>query len=64
MQKKASPKNGKPSKKRFKNVILRIDGAVAMIQFNRPDKKNAMSPDLHRDMHKALDDIEKRNGIK
>lgn len=48
----------------FKNVILTIDGAAATVQFNRPHKKNAMSPDLHRDMAKAFDEIEKQGGNK
>ncbi len=48
----------------FKNVILTIDGAAATVQFNRPHKKNAMSPDLHRDMAKAFDEIEKQGDNK
>ena len=31
--------------KKFENVNLNIDDAVASVQLNRPDKKNAMSPD-------------------
>ena len=50
--------------KKFENVNLTIDDALASIQLNRPDKKNAMSPDLHRDMHSALDEIEKQGGVK
>ena len=51
-------------KKDFENVLLTIEDAVATIVLNRPAKKNAMSPDLHDDMHSALDKIEKQDGIK
>ncbi len=48
----------------YENVNLTIDGAAATVQFNRPHKKNAMSPALHRDMAQAFDEIEKQGGIK
>ena len=32
-----------------------IDG-IAWVRFNRPEKRNAMSPQLHFDMNEALDD--------
>ena len=53
-----------PETTEYKNVILTIDGAAATVQFNRPHKKNAMSPDLHRDMARAFDEIEKQGGNK
>lgn len=51
-------------KKDFENVLLTIEDAVARIVLNRPHKKNAMSPDLHDDMHSALDEIERQDGVK
>jgi feruloyl-CoA hydratase/lyase len=45
-------------------VNLEIDGPTATIYFNRPEKKNAMSPQLHLDMTKALDTIEETGGVK
>ncbi|RKT87203.1 trans-feruloyl-CoA hydratase / vanillin synthase [Saccharopolyspora antimicrobica] len=45
-------------------VNLEIDGPKATIYFNRPDKKNAMNPQLHRDMNEALDVIEETGGVK
>ena len=48
----------------YDNVILKICEARADIQFNRPSKKNSMSPDLHNDMHRALDEIEKYERVK
>jgi trans-feruloyl-CoA hydratase/vanillin synthase len=48
----------------FECVRLAIDASVATIQMNRPAKKNAMSPQLHRDVNAALDEIERTPGIK
>jgi len=45
-------------------VNVEIDGPTATIVFNRPDKKNAMNPQLHRDMNAALDAIEADGGVK
>lgn len=42
----------------YENIILEIDGDVANITFNRPEKKNCMSPDLHFDMCGALKEVE------
>lgn len=48
----------------LETVNVEIEGPKATIYFNRPDKKNAMSPQLHRDMHKALDAIEEAETVK
>jgi trans-feruloyl-CoA hydratase/vanillin synthase len=45
-------------------VKLEIDGPTATIYFNRPDKKNAMNPQLHLEMNKALDAIEEDGNVK
>jgi feruloyl-CoA hydratase/lyase len=39
----------------FENVKIERDGATTFIILNRPDKRNAMSPQLHMDMCDALD---------
>ena len=36
--------------------IEKADG-VALVAFNRPDKKNAMNPQLHEDMTNALEEL-------
>jgi feruloyl-CoA hydratase/lyase len=41
----------------YKNIILEIGKEVANITFNRPEKKNCMSPDLHAEMCEALDEV-------
>ncbi|WP_203218002.1 p-hydroxycinnamoyl CoA hydratase/lyase [Nocardia terpenica] len=45
-------------------VKVEIDGPRATIHLNRPDKKNAMNPQMHRDMNAALDAIESADGVK
>jgi feruloyl-CoA hydratase/lyase len=45
-------------------VNLEIDGPKATIYMNRPDKKNAMNPQMHRDMNTVLDEIEAAGGVK
>jgi len=45
-------------------VNLEIDGPTATVYLNRPDKKNAMNPQMHRDMNRALDAIEEAGGVK
>jgi feruloyl-CoA hydratase/lyase len=45
-------------------VNLEIEGPVATIYLNRPDKKNAMNPQMHRDMNEALDAIEAAEDVK
>ncbi|BFV60917.1 p-hydroxycinnamoyl CoA hydratase/lyase [Kitasatospora sp. CMC57] len=45
-------------------VNLEIDGPTATIYLNRPDKKNAMNPQMHQDMNQALDAIEEAGDVK
>ena len=40
---------------RYETLLVDIDQGVATITLNRPNKRNAMSPALHRDMTAALD---------
>ena len=39
----------------LENVKIERDGATTFIILNRPEKRNAMSPQLHMDMCEALD---------
>ncbi len=41
----------------YKNIILELGQDVANITFNRPEKKNCMSPDLHAEMCDALEEV-------
>ncbi|MDL4777366.1 p-hydroxycinnamoyl CoA hydratase/lyase [Actinomadura xylanilytica] len=48
----------------LETLNLEIDGPRATIELNRPDKKNAMNPQMHRDMNRALDLIEADGNVK
>ena len=39
----------------FENILVRTADGITTITLNRPEKRNAMSPGLHRDMTKALE---------
>ncbi|HAC33390.1 MAG TPA: hypothetical protein DCF45_02610, partial [Gammaproteobacteria bacterium] len=41
----------------YEAINLTIDGEVATAQFNRPEKKNCMSPTLHNNMVHALEEV-------
>ena len=41
--------------KEYKNILIEREGGITFLWLNRPDKRNAMSPDLHFDMDDALD---------
>ncbi|MCP2312379.1 p-hydroxycinnamoyl CoA hydratase/lyase [Kitasatospora paracochleata] len=48
----------------LETVNLEIDGPKATIYLNRPDKKNAMNPQMHQDMNEVLDNIEADGGVR
>jgi trans-feruloyl-CoA hydratase/vanillin synthase len=43
---------------RWKTVKVEVENGIAWLYFNRPEKRNAMSPTLNREMGEALDAIE------
>ncbi len=43
--------------KTYETVKVEIQDRVAKVILNRPDKKNAMNPQLHRDMTEVLEDL-------
>jgi trans-feruloyl-CoA hydratase/vanillin synthase len=42
----------------YKAIELRRENGVTWLNFNRPEKKNAMNPTLHREMHHALSELD------
>jgi trans-feruloyl-CoA hydratase/vanillin synthase len=41
----------------YETVQIEKSDSVALVKLNRPDKKNAMSPQLHEDMTNALEEL-------
>src|SRR5262249_10173305 len=41
----------------YETLLLTKDGGITTIAFNRPEKRNAMSPQLHREMFELLTDL-------
>ena len=44
-------------------VAYDVENRIAWVRFNRPDKRNAMSPTLNRDMMEILDLLEHRDDV-
>jgi trans-feruloyl-CoA hydratase/vanillin synthase len=43
---------------RWNTVAVEFDGGIAWVTLNRPEKRNAMSPELNREMMDVLDTLE------
>jgi trans-feruloyl-CoA hydratase/vanillin synthase len=43
---------------RWTTVKVEVEAGIAWVTFNRPDKRNAMSPTLNREMIEVLEAIE------
>ena len=48
----------------FTNIKVEHEDGVTFVVLNRPEKRNAMSPDLHREMCEALDELETEDETK
>ncbi|WOX07021.1 p-hydroxycinnamoyl CoA hydratase/lyase [Microbulbifer pacificus] len=44
-------------------VAYTIEGGIAWVKFNRPEKRNCMSPKLNRQMMRVLDHLEYRDDV-
>lgn len=44
-------------------VACTVEGRIAWVKFNRPEKRNAMSPALNRQMMRVLDELEFRDDV-
>ena len=45
------------SEQTYQNIIVEKDHGITWVTLNRPEKRNAMSPDLHYDMDHALAEL-------
>src|SRR3954451_6627611 len=43
--------------KKYETIKIEREGGITWVILNRPDKRNAMSPQLHLDMDDALDEL-------
>src|SRR5712671_478941 len=48
----------------YKSIKLEREAGVTFVVLNRPEKRNAMSPELHREMCEALDELETEDATK
>jgi trans-feruloyl-CoA hydratase/vanillin synthase len=54
----------KPSSEREEDTVtFHVEAGIAWVTFNRPDKRNAMSPKLNRRMMAVLDELEFREDV-
>ncbi len=44
---------------KFETLAIERQGRVAILRINRPDKKNAMSPDFFRELPRALEELDR-----
>lgn len=44
-------------------VAVKVENQIAWVSFNRPEKRNCMSPKLNRQMMRVLDDLEFREDV-
>jgi feruloyl-CoA hydratase/lyase len=44
-------------------VACEVKGAIAWVKFNRPEKRNCMSPKLNRQMLRVIEDLEFRSDV-
>ncbi|WP_181311755.1 enoyl-CoA hydratase-related protein [Nocardioides campestrisoli] len=49
---------------RYENVEVEVDGAVATITLNRPDRINALSPQLRADLEAALAELKPGDAVR
>ncbi len=55
--------NKKTTETEEQTVAYAVEDHVAWVRFNRPEKRNAMSPKLNRQMMRVLDELEFRDDV-
>jgi trans-feruloyl-CoA hydratase/vanillin synthase len=53
----------RPERAEKDTVSFRVKDGIAWVSFNRPEKRNAMSPKLNRRMMEVLDELEHRSDV-
>ncbi|WP_317928632.1 p-hydroxycinnamoyl CoA hydratase/lyase [Halioxenophilus sp. WMMB6] len=52
-----------PTQDELETVVFTIEDGIAWVSFNRPEKRNCMSPKLNRQMMRVLDELEFREDV-
>jgi len=60
---KAVSRAAGPERTEKDTISYRVKGGIAWVSFNRPEKRNAMSPKLNRRMLEVLDELEHRADV-
>lgn len=55
--------NGAAERAEEDTVAVDVEGGVAWVRFNRPEKRNCMNPKLNRQMMRVLDELEYRDDV-
>ncbi|MEK6601872.1 MAG: enoyl-CoA hydratase-related protein, partial [Candidatus Binatota bacterium] len=45
------------SETKYQAILVKKENGITTVTFNRPESRNAMSPQLHRDMYAALNEL-------
>ena len=48
----------------YQTILTEVSDAVATIWLNRPERRNAFSPDMTRELHEAFADFEADDGVR
>lgn len=56
-------KNTQSVRTEEETVAYRVEKGIAWLSFNRPEKRNCMSPKLNRQMSRVLDELEYRDDV-
>jgi trans-feruloyl-CoA hydratase/vanillin synthase len=59
----SAPGGASPGVPEERPVACVVEGRIAWVTFNRPDKRNSMSPALNREMERVLDALEFRDDV-
>lgn len=52
-----------PDRTEAETVAFTVENRIAWVSFNRPEKRNCMSPSLNRQMQRVLDELEFRDDV-
>ena len=52
-----------PERAEADTVAVTVENGIAWVNFNRPEKRNCMSPKLNRQMHRVIEELEFRDDV-